>query len=555
MRVEATMKEQPPGNRHRVLFRVLALLTPLVLVGITELVVRALVPQKIYADPTLVGSANFLTEKVIDGKRHYQVSHNQLYAQRKTVFPVEKSPNTLRIFALGGSASAGWPHPPSQIYTALLATGLRHVLPERRLEIINLGAHAYASYRVRLVFDAIIDCDPDAIVIYSGNNEFLEKRSYVKTSAGAQRLVAAASRLATFRLLMDWLGANPNPTLEEPLSGERRQHVQYAKWSKVMRVALDLRKDPEQFEDVKRHHAASIDSMVRQSTQRGVPVVLVTVPANLRGWRPNVSLQRLENDALREWDERFTAGRRALLNGKDDAAVRAFRSALELEPLHADTYYYLARALERTGDFRGAVSAFREAKELDHNPFRALDAFNTALRSIVAEHELAVLADAERAFLAASAPRAPGFDLFLDYVHPTRQGNLLIAEVVFDALREARVLGEFAAEATFVHEEAPPYDDWQEISVQRTVFWLYGLMHQYESMVRLADLHLAHRRNPQVAATRRIVSDYLELDRKMVLGIPVAPDEEQRILGALEQFYRQFYPDLLTPADPFVPRS
>ena len=82
------MKEQPPGNRHRVLFRVLALLTPLVLVGITELVVRALVPQKIYADPTLVGSANFLTEKVIDGRRYYQVSHKQLYDQRKTVFPV-----------------------------------------------------------------------------------------------------------------------------------------------------------------------------------------------------------------------------------------------------------------------------------------------------------------------------------------------------------------------------------------------------------------------------------------------------------------------------------
>lgn len=49
----------------------------------------------------------------------------------------------------------------------------------------------------------------------------------------------------------------------------------------------------------------------------------------------------------------------------------------------------------------------------------------------------------------ASAPRALGFDLFLDYVHPTKGGNHLVAETVFNkSIKEAQGYFSFTGTGT-----------------------------------------------------------------------------------------------------------
>jgi hypothetical protein len=93
-------------------------------------------------------------------------------------FPVQKRPNTLRVFCLGGSAAMGWPHPLSMSYPAFLEKKLKLLYPEKNIEIINVAASTYASYRVKVVFDEIIGYQPDLLLIYSGNNEFLERILY-----------------------------------------------------------------------------------------------------------------------------------------------------------------------------------------------------------------------------------------------------------------------------------------------------------------------------------------------------------------------------------------
>ena len=51
----------------------------------------------------------------------------------------------------------------------------------RTWEVINAGGISYASYRVALVVKELAAYAPDLFVVYSGHNEFLERRTYSDT--------------------------------------------------------------------------------------------------------------------------------------------------------------------------------------------------------------------------------------------------------------------------------------------------------------------------------------------------------------------------------------
>jgi hypothetical protein len=215
-----------------------------------------------------------------------------------------------------------------------------------------------------------------------------------------------------------------------------------------------------------------------------------------------------------------------------------------MEPLHAESHFHLARAFEKKGDSGLALEHYRRASDLDYNPFRAISAFNAALRSIAERAPHAQLADAEAAFLSASAPKAPGFDLFLDYVHPTREGNLRIAETVFDAILRQGLPGSPSRRARFLPPPSRRYDETRDLRLQRVLLQLFGMMHQYESMVENARHYSAQpgADGPFARLVLEVFSDTLEMDRKRVLGIPLDPAEEKRIEANLERFYRDHYP-------------
>jgi tetratricopeptide (TPR) repeat protein len=275
-------------------------------------------------------------------------------------------------------------------------------------------------------------------------------------------------------------------------------------------------------------------------------VLLVTVPVNLRDWQPNASLQPLAGDALARWQAEFDTGRTALLRGDADEAVRRLERATAASPDHAGSHFALARAFEALGEWERALASYQRACDLDGNPFRALSDFNRALREIAAKHENATLVDAAGAFVAASAPRAPGFDLFLDYVHPTQAGNLVVARSVFDALLGAGLLGFTPGEARFVHVPAPfyedgsPYDESRDLRMQTILFSLMGVMHQHEAMLEVARRLAASGRPtlPVVGQVLEVFPPYLELERRRLLGEPVDAAEARAIEERFQGFYR-----------------
>jgi hypothetical protein len=150
-----------------------------------------------------------------------------MYRERNSVFPIRKAANTFRVFCPGGSATAGWQHPLGGIYNRYSQCAFEKAYPQQIIEVINVGAHAYAAYRVRLIFRKVIEFDPDLVVIYSGNNEFIEKRIHAERSSWFEPVPAAINRLYLVRRMKGSSFArrlSPGNTL---LADER----QHAAWS------------------------------------------------------------------------------------------------------------------------------------------------------------------------------------------------------------------------------------------------------------------------------------------------------------------------------------
>lgn len=516
------------------------LATPLALFALCEGVAR-LQPPPDDAFLALRGDPVFFERFERDREPWVRLAHDELYGTGSLAFPIEKPANTLRVFAVGGSASAGWPQPPSESYARQLEYALGRAFPGRRVEVFDASAHAWAAYRVRLVLREALEFGPDLVVIYSGNNEFLEPRRYLPDIA----LPVEIRRLASIRWLRRLLLPIVRP--DAVLAAGRREHTTFEVWSKLRQHALELRSDPVQLERVRDHYAESIEGMLREAGAVGVEVVLVTVPVNLRDWEPIVSSPPPSGEAGVAWRERLVQGRRALANGLASEALAALRDAVALAPDHADTRFWLARALDRAGRFEEAVRVYREAADLDQNPFRALSGFNATLRRQAERYAHVQLADVDSGFLASSAPRAPGFDLFLDYVHPTARGNVLVAKLVYDAVLESSVADARGTTLAFTPSPQRSYDVKSDPNAQRTLFMLFAMMHQHEALVDRAR-HYAQLADPDWRFARvwlGVFEPLVEIERRRVAGEVISNAELARANRRLEVFYARQYPRAL----------
>ena len=132
----------------------------------------------------------------------------------------EKPEDGLRVFAFGGSATAGLGYSPNVAYPRILARMLEAAYPGRPIEVMNLGIVALSSTQVRvLVQDVCERYAPDILIVYSGNNEFLEihaRRYFEKHASTLTRSLDFARRSNLFRLIDRAVRGTPqNPSLAD----------------------------------------------------------------------------------------------------------------------------------------------------------------------------------------------------------------------------------------------------------------------------------------------------------------------------------------------------
>jgi len=112
-------------------------------------------------------------------------------------FPVKKTPGTYRIFCLGGSTTYGHPYADAKSYVGMLRELLRTSAPDVPWEVINCGGISYASCRLADMMTELAIYQPDLFVVYTGQNEFLEERTFheIRKQSAAMKIAVPRSSL------------------------------------------------------------------------------------------------------------------------------------------------------------------------------------------------------------------------------------------------------------------------------------------------------------------------------------------------------------------------
>jgi tetratricopeptide (TPR) repeat protein len=320
--------------------------------------------------------------------------------------------------------------------------------PSQQWEVINAGGISYASYRVANVAEELIQYDPDLFIIYCGQNEFLEQRTYAEIRELPSAVVGLGSALShtrvysTVKRIVDAATRDEGPqaTDRDLLPGEVKTLLDGAVGPE------QYRRDDETRDDVLEHFRYNLTRMVQAIESVGANVVLVTPASNLRSCEPFKSQHRdgLSGSQLSAWNDAYARAVAAMASGDGAtpdpaAALVAIEAALAIDDRYAHAHYLRGRALWDLERYEKGKAAFVRALDEDVCPLRAL----SPIRQIVAE-----AAEAEQVplvdFVAITERLAehatPGDDLFLDHVHPTIEGNRQVALAVLDTLAASGVV-------------------------------------------------------------------------------------------------------------------
>lgn len=423
------------SRARRIGFRTLAVLIgllPFVLFEVGLSVFGVGTPTD-YVDP-FVGFSRVHPLFELDGTAAvYRTTRSRLLNFESQQFEAAKPPGTFRIFCLGGSTVRGRPFETRTSFPEWLQIELNERDPSRHYQSVNCGGLSYASYRLLPVLEEVLNYEPDLIVVATGHNEFLEDRTYhsLKTRSGARQWIEdRAYSLRTVSLCQRLLGAaqrKPDkPILEEDVDPKLDHASGYASYDR----------DDEWRQSVVRHSELSLRAMVDASRQAGVPLVLVSLGANLRDCPPFKSEHKRELSPDREslWQTAFDDA--TALEDKDpQAALALYEKAESLDDQHALLLYRVAHCLERLGRTGEAGPYYAKAKQWDICPLRVLDAITDTLRTIARETQTP-LVDARRLLEELSADRIPGNDCYLDHVHPTVEAHQRIARAVASTMAE-----------------------------------------------------------------------------------------------------------------------
>ncbi|MDD5630398.1 MAG: tetratricopeptide repeat protein, partial [Elusimicrobia bacterium] len=331
----------------------------------------------------------FVEVLAADGRPRYATRYYPI-GRRPQEFAAEKDPGSRRVFVLGGSVAQRYDGEGTR---PRLPQIWRTAFPGETMELINCGTTGYDSSRDRILLEELLSYRPDAVVVMSGVNESKPRpRAWLAKAYMAVAGIPVAGRLC-------------RKIVEGALALE---------W------AVSDQRDPRRFEN-------NIRQMARAARRRGVPLVLCTLPVNLRDMPPRGSLPLA--------DEEFFAAWAATEAGDGPQAERLWRRYLAGHPDAAMAHFFLAKCRDRAGDSAQAREHYVAAFNLGRGA--PVPELNRSLRRIAAE-EGEPVADLERAFAAVSPQGLVGSGIMDDDVHWSRFADPLVSLAIAQALAEPR---------------------------------------------------------------------------------------------------------------------
>lgn len=422
----------PLSPARRRVFTAITLAFPFLLLGLLELGLRVVGFGHSYPLFVDAPAEGYLLPNADVAKRYFRQGTITPVPQMD-FFRAEKRPGTFRVFFQGESSAAGFPYRHGGAPSRMLQQRLQATFPGREIEVVNTALTAISSYTLLDQADEIIAQHPDAVLIYTGHNEFYGVFGVASTqlagkSRGVIRAYLALSRLRITQLIARLIPSRGTPsgvaprTAMEMMAGERMIPL----GSRLYRDGLD------QFR-------ANLAGLLAKYRRAGVPVLIGTVASNERDQPPFVSGFGAGADTA-AWRRGYRAGMEAMRRGDLSAAEAALRTAVRIDSSAADGLYALAKVLDAKGDAAGARPLYVAAREHDQLRFRAPDAVNTIVRQEAARHGATVV-ETERALRQASPGGVIGEGLMLEHLHPNLAGFFLISDAFYEAMRSKGMIG------------------------------------------------------------------------------------------------------------------
>ncbi|MDD5759230.1 MAG: tetratricopeptide repeat protein [Desulfobulbaceae bacterium] len=419
---------------------------------------------------------------------------NSINAQ---TFPIKKANGVTRIFVIGGSAAFAWPFTEEFGFSGYLRRVLNKFAPGK-FEVINAAGMSFGSHRVYDVLQDVIKLSPDLVIVYSGNNEYVERNVIAKRkkrngalewigSRLSQTNVYRAVRLGIFRAA---------PSIFRQQTGTDLTDLRAD--SVVSRGALGRSSQIDQ--EVLSNFRLNIKEIRDRLAESSTKAIFFTTPSNVVGYRPTSPPLRFADKTSAERWNKMQQEVIDSINSQTSvvdqgAKTQSLHHAAELllemthiAPEEPWSFFTLGQVYMWLGEYDLAYPAFVHAKDLDARPIRALSSFNEAVREIVREKKDDTglkLFDLEEA-LSAEVLRGNADWLFLDYCHFTDAGHKLVAINLLPVMQEILGtnfdLGQLSASIFG--------DDWgknKDRMIQNNVLYASGLTYIHNGQFEAAE--------------------------------------------------------------------
>lgn len=315
------------------------------------------------------------------------------------LFRKQKPSNGYRIFVLGESSVIGFPYGNNASFPNILERALSKTFPEKRVEVISVAMSAINSYTLLDQIDEVLQQSPDALLIYTGHNEYYGALGVgsVQSLGNMRWLIRTYLKLQsmkTFLLLRNFIGWT-KVQWGKTLHGDDEREAQETLMESVVAEQTIPYGSP-LYEAGKKQFEENMDILLHKTAKRGVPVLLSELVSNLSGQEPFISIEDKEGQS-------------------------------------AKSFFTLARTAEERGEHEKARQLYTKAKDFDALRFRAPEDFNVIVKGLAKKYSLPLVPMISY-FEKESPDSILGNTLFLEHLHPNSNGYYLMAKAFYETM-------------------------------------------------------------------------------------------------------------------------
>jgi tetratricopeptide (TPR) repeat protein len=391
------------SKSQKIAFKAISFLVPFLILFILEIILRLAGYGDNFSLFIQNPDKDYKAYEIVNpevGKKYFQKFEYTRPAN--DIFLKKKAANTFRIFVMGSSTVIGFPYDKNLMFTRILDQRLQDAFPGKQIEVVNTAITAINSYTLLDFIDQILDKEPDAILIYAGQNEY-----YGAFGVGSNETMSKYSSLTMLHLKLKrfrfyQLMSNSIQSISRAVQGTTTAPKVRGTLMKRIVNKKDIVLGGKDYTTGIDQYRKNLGKILKKAEQKHVPVFIADLVTNVKDLAPFGSI-----------------------------ASPGQKSAAEV--------YQMAVQSEKTGDFKTAKELYYKAKDLDCVRFRAPSEINNIIRESAKKYN-ALFVPMLSAFEAKSPHELVGNNLLVEHVHPNIAGYFLMADVFFQEILKSKLI-------------------------------------------------------------------------------------------------------------------